>query len=271
MKRALIFALLLAASNAFAQQFPFSFWKNSASPTPTATATATATPTATATATATATSTPTATATATSTPTPTATATASPTPTATATATATATPTATPAVLTYVSDGDANGVFNWIGTRDGSTTWSDPQSGIRPLVVTASGVLGGSEEQVVALSDRVAGHFYTTNVANSYVVFDLGAGRALVLNAYTYRSRSGFNGDHPTAWKLEGSNNGTSWTLIDTQSVSFSSTDQWLTTPVAGQVTAYRYFKWTSTGLTTPNSNNYFVFGEAELYGTLYY
>lgn len=170
----------------------------------------------------------------------------------------------------YGTDGDANGVFYRIGTRDGTASWSNPQAGARPLVVTASGVLGGSEEQVVALSDRVAGHFYTTNVANSYVQFDLGVGRALVLDAYTYRSRTGFNGDHPTAWKIEGSNDGSSWTLIDTQTVSITTTDQWLTTAVAGQVTAYRYFRWTLTAPST-GSNNYFVLGEAELYGTLTY
>lgn len=174
--------------------------------------------------------------------------------------------------LVFSSDGDTNGVFYFIGTAGITASFTNPQSvGSAPLVVTASGVLGGTEEPVAALSDRTAGHFYTTNVASSWVKFDLGVGRSLVLTAYSYRSRTGFTGDFPTQWKLEGSNDDSTYTVIDgPRTVSITAQNQWLTTTIAGQTIGYRYFKWTQTAVNSA-STNYFVFGEAELYGSFSY
>jgi len=176
---------------------------------------------------------------------------------------------------TYSTDGDTNGVCYFIGTNYGAGGWTNPQSVTAAVLVTASGVLGGSEEQPIALTDRVASHVYTTNVANSWFKFDFGSyggtPRTLVVTAYTFRSRTGFTGDFPTQWKLEGSNDNSAWTVIDgPRSVSITSQNQWLTTSVAGQVTGYRYLKWTSTAAST-GSNNYFVSGEMEFYGTFVY
>jgi hypothetical protein len=176
---------------------------------------------------------------------------------------------------TYSSDGDSNGVCYFIGTNYSVGGWTNPQSVSLPVTVTASGILGGSEEQPIALTDRVASHVYTTNVANSWFKFDFGnyggTARTLVVTAYTFRSRTGFTGDFPTQWKLEGSNDNSSWTVIDgPRSVSITTQNQWLTTAVAGQVTGYRYLKWTSTAAST-GSNNYFVSGEMEFYGTFTY
>jgi hypothetical protein len=180
-----------------------------------------------------------------------------------------------PYEATYASDGDANGVIYYLGTQSRTASFANPQSfSVNPLAVTASGVLGGSEDPITALTDRNTGHFYTTNVANSWVKFDFGD-RKLLVKAYSYRSRTGFTGDFPTQWKLEGSSDNTNWTVIDgPQSVSITTQNQWLTTAVAGQQVAYRYLKWTQTaansspGGSNPNS---FVFGEAEFYGTFSY
>lgn len=174
--------------------------------------------------------------------------------------------------LTYVSDGDTNGVVYFLGTRyglDGSFT--NPQTR-GTLVMSASGQLGGSEELLIAVTDRTAGHFYTTNIPNSFITFDLGIA-SLILNGYSYRSRSGFAGDWPTAWVLEGSNDNASWVTIHALnpiSPAFSGTDQWLSTAVVGQTVAYRFIRWRQTAVNS-GANNYFVFGEAELYGTLLY
>jgi hypothetical protein len=152
------------------------------------------------------------------------------------------------AALAYSSDGDSNGLFHFLGTEQGAAAWANPQSlAVRPLIVTASGILGDPEDGVIALTDRAPGHFYTTDAPNSYVQFDLGVGRGLILNAYTYRSRSSFNGDHPTAWRMEGSHDGIGFTPLDARTVSITTTDEWLTTLVAGQAMPYRYFRWRST------------------------
>lgn len=176
---------------------------------------------------------------------------------------------------TYSSDGDTNGVCYFIGTNYGAVSWVNPQSVSLPVTVTASGILGGTEEQPIALTDRVPSHVYTTNVANSWFKFDFGSfdsvARTLVVTAYTFRSRTGFTGDFPTQWKLEGSNDNSAWTVIDgPRSVSITTQNQWLTTAVAGQVTGYRYLRWTSTAAST-GSNNYFVSGEMEFYGAFTY
>lgn len=174
--------------------------------------------------------------------------------------------------LTYASDGDTNGVVYFLGTRyglDGGFTNPQTRGTLRML---ASGVLGGSEEQLIAVTDRTAGHFYTLNTANSFVTFDLGIA-SLILNGYSYRSRTGFAGDWPTAWVLEGSNNNSSWTTIHSLnpvSPAFSATDQWFSQAVVGQTVAYRFIRWRQTASNSAGSN-YFVFGEAELYGTLLY
>jgi hypothetical protein len=167
----------------------------------------------------------------------------------------------------FSSDGDTNGVFNFIGTLGLTNPFFNPQNVTsNPLIATASGILG-TEEPISGLTDRAPGHVYVTNSGGNWIKFDLGVGRSLILTAYSYRSRTGFSGDFPTAWKLEASNDNVSWTLIDgPRSVSITTTNQWLTTAVTGQTIAYRYWRWTSTGGTT-----YFVFGETELYGTFKY
>jgi hypothetical protein len=179
-----------------------------------------------------------------------------------------------PYEATYSADGDANGVIYYIGTKERTLAFANPQSfAVNPLAVTASGVLGGSEDPITALTDRNTGHFYTTNVANSWVKFDFGD-RKLLVKAYSYRARTGFTGDFPTAWKLEGSNDDTNWTQIDSRSVSITAQNQWLTTAVSGQQVAYRYLKWTQTATNSSpggSNPNAFVFGEAEFYGTFRY
>lgn len=174
---------------------------------------------------------------------------------------------------TYASDGDSNGVIYFYGTQGLVTTFNNPQLLTPPMVVTASGVLGGTEDPLTALTDRAIGHFYTTNVANSWIKIDLGVGRSLVLNQYSVRSRSSFAGDWPLQWKLEGSNDDTTWTSVhvfNPVSPAYSGTDQWRSPAVAGQVTAYRYWKLTQTGANS-GGTNYLAIGEIELYGSLKY
>jgi hypothetical protein len=255
-----VFLLSCFPDSLSATPFPFSFWKSSVSPTPTPTATATATPTATATAT------PTATAIATPTPTPT------PSPTPTATATATATPTATPTASptttytgTWVSNGDANGIFYFAGQNwNTGGTWTNPHTAGR-INVTASSLLSGTVDLIV---DRATSDTYTTNAANSYYVFNLGANKSLALTDWTYRSRSGVTTSTPTAMSLEGSNDNSTWTAIDSHTLSVTSAGQWFHWSATSA--GYRYFRLKQTAVTS-SGDNYFTIGEFELYGTLTY
>lgn len=258
---------LLWAGSALAESatFPFSFWKNSASPTPTATATATATPTATATAT--------------STPTATATATATPTPTATATATATATPTATPAVLTYVSDGDANGVCYFIGTNFGASSWTNPFTAGRITVVRSSDGAGSATDLV----DHAANfNSASDNEVGAWFAIDLGnASRSLVVNKYSLQNRTA-TGEYIRNWKLQGSNNpgsnsisdlaAATWTDLDvhTADATINAGDAWGTFTLGSTPAAYRWFRIVQTGVNS-TGDNYLTIAEIEFYGTLNY
>lgn len=175
------------------------------------------------------------------------------------------------AVLTYVSNGDSNGVFYFIGTAYLSLAWTNPQSlGSNPVIATPSNTIASSDP-IAALTDRAASTVYMNPTVGSYYKFDLGAGRALIVNAYLHRTRNVFDGDHPTAWTIEGSNDNSNWTLIDTQSgMTITGLSTWTLKTVVGQTIGYRYLRWTQTALNS-SGNNYFTPGEMEFYGTLQY
>jgi hypothetical protein len=169
-------------------------------------------------------------------------------------------------VAAYIFDGDPNGVFNFAGQGfDPNGTWTNPKTAGR-IAITSSSLLSGTLD---AIADRASSDTYTTNSANSWYVFDLGSNQSLALKGWAYRSRSLVTSSTPTAMMLEGSNDNSTWTLIDTRSLSVASPDQWF---YFGQNpgASYRYFRLTQTALTS-SGDNYFTIGEFELYGTLTY
>jgi hypothetical protein len=169
--------------------------------------------------------------------------------------------------LTYASDGDANGVFYFFGQNfNAGGTWTNPNTAGRlPITVTAAMLNGGVDNLV----NRAAEDNYTTNVANSNFVFDLGSGRALSLTVWSYRARTATTSQTPTALSLEGSNDGSSWTAIDARSgISVTATGQWKT--FTSTSSAFRYFRLKQTALNN-GGDNFFTIAEFELYGTLTY
>lgn len=171
---------------------------------------------------------------------------------------------------TWTMNGDDQGVFYRIGTTFGTVAWTNPHTSGAIVVGESSygGVPSETVEQIVA--HDATSDVYTDNIPNSYFTFDLGVGRTLQVTDWTYQSRfPQATQSTPTAMDLEGSNNGVTWTPIDSRTgIAFTIAADWrhYTTTSA----AFRYFRLIQTAQTA-TSNDYFTIGEFELYGVLTY
>jgi hypothetical protein len=176
--------------------------------------------------------------------------------------------------LTYVSDGDTNGLFYWLGTNLGTVAWANPAGTVR-LSVLASTTEFGS---VNMLSDRAPSNFYSNNAANQWIAWALESGRTISVARYTIRNRS-FDTNHlPRNWVLEGTNsvttfdiagiNAATWTAIDTKvnDATLTATNQYYTIVPNGSNAPYRYIRLRQSG-TNSTGAGYFTVNELELYG----
>lgn len=175
-------------------------------------------------------------------------------------------PSSTTKTLTYVSDGDINGVFYYIGTSKGTETWSNPSS---KIIFTASSILNGRGPD--KLADRsiteITNDAHTNRENNAWFKVDLGLNR-LVINHYTLQARPGTD-QQPRSWKIEGSNDDITYVELDVQNNNpLLSNGSFYSKPISNQTESYKYYKLTQTGVNSVN-DTYFVLGEWELYGTL--
>ncbi|MCL6750063.1 hypothetical protein KBT16_03355 [Nostoc sp. CCCryo 231-06] len=165
--------------------------------------------------------------------------------------------------LSFVSNGDANGLFYYLGRQKNTTAWSNPHG--NGLTVSASAVDNGSVDQ---LCNRIGNDFWTPSVPNSWVSFYILSGK-LNCRHYSIKSRETHTDYYPRNWKLQGSNDNSNWVDLDTQSnnAGLSSPAQWLSLPVTATNDYYSYFRILNTGVS---SSNYYhlCLGEVELYGS---
>lgn len=164
---------------------------------------------------------------------------------------------------TYSSDGDSNGVFTGIGTLFGGQSWTNPATA-GYITITASNLASGS---LASLVNHDASDTFDNPMTNNWFTFDLGATRRLRVSKWSFRMRSS-GGNNPTAIDLQGSNDSTNWTTIDSQTGLTSTANTWNSFTVTGQTVKYRYFRLLRQG-TDDGGNNYFTAGEFELYGDL--
>lgn len=167
--------------------------------------------------------------------------------------------------LTYVSDGDANGLFYWMGTNYGGQAWVNPTS-TGKLTITSNGAAGDPES---ALVDRQGSNFYLQSSPSNYVIFTLERGKSLILNGYIISTRNVANA-YLRSWKWDGKSADGSWTTIDlqTNNNAMNAPSQSLYVPVPNQVLDYNSFRLTLTG-TDSSGGYYLCLGEVELYGIL--
>ena len=167
--------------------------------------------------------------------------------------------------LDFSTDGDTNGLFYYLGTSKGTTAWSNPSAN-NSIIVSASYSESGNP---ISLVDRQNSEWFSNNVANSWVGFQIQAGK-LKCNHYSIKTRANNPDYYPRNWILKASNDGINWTVLDTQTdnTALNSVSQWLSLPVISTM-SYSYFQLLQNGLDSSNSN-YFCLGEVELYGTYY-
>lgn len=170
----------------------------------------------------------------------------------------------TTATLTYSSDGDTNGVCYYVGTGLGATAWINPTlNGLTVVPIPP----GGGQPDPLCIVDRVPSSYSTNGTgAANYIQVDIGYGRSLILNHYSYRYRNDTNTYAPVAWVLAASNDTVTWTTVDTQSGLTPVISAWVSPAVSGQTTAYRFWRLTQTG----NNNSgalHLSIGELEFYG----
>ena len=165
--------------------------------------------------------------------------------------------------LTYISNGDTNGLFYYLGTNKNTVAWSNPSG--NKITIAASSIAAGS---VGILTDRAPSEFYTASNANSWVEFNIYPSQ-LKCSGYSLRNRS--NADHYLRnWQLQGSiDDGVTWSILDNQvnNTTLNTPSQWLYLPVTSSV-SYSKFRIYETGLNS--SNTYYIcLGEVELYGSV--
>jgi hypothetical protein len=167
--------------------------------------------------------------------------------------------------LTYSSDGDANGFVYWLGTNLGTTAFSNPVS----IASTLMGVQFSSSDlgSIFSLTDRIDSNWYSLDIPNQWVTWDLKPGHNISITKYTLRARN-FDTNHlPRNWVLEGTNsvsafdvsglNGATWTAIDTRvnDATIVATNQYYTLTPNGSAAAYRYLRLRQNGVNSNGAN----------------
>ena len=169
--------------------------------------------------------------------------------------------------LSFLSSGDTNGLFYYLGTEKLTVSFSSPSE--RGVTLTANGVAYGSPTAVVDRSD--GSFFFPPESQNgSWVVFHLTEG-ALKCNYYSIKTRVGYGGYYPRNWKFQGSTDGNTWIDLDIQNENqtLNSDGQWLSLPVSTNTSSYNYFRLITTGNDSSGAK-LLVLNEVELYGTYF-
>lgn len=116
-----------------------------------------------------------------------------------------------------------------------------------PNVVTVSSSFGLGYEGFRAFESPDLGSWDTAGNDTGWLTLDFGSGNAYVINQYKILSNGGARA--PKDFTLQGSNDGSSWTTLDTQTGQ-NLTGPQLTYNIAN-TTAYRYYKLDVTAVFT--------------------
>eukprot|EP00729_Bicosta_minor_P032573 gene32573-biopygen8576 len=168
---------------------------------------------------------------------------------------------------------DGNGVLHWIGTGCGTTEYANPHGKPGGVVAKMSTVCNGSTPSRFVEHAPLNEINYTQDTANSWMSVDLGAGRHLAPDYYCLRHGMGVGGYRLIHWRLEGSNDDSTWTLLKTHANDRAlpahqySTASWPIEATADGA-SYRHFRIFQTGKDSEDVDGICCAG-IELYGLL--
>ena len=155
----------------------------------------------------------------------------------------------------------------YLGTKSHSTTYANPHMSGDVKASRSSDGDGKAEDFV----GRENVDCYTMSVANSWMMVDLGFGRALQVDHYCLRH--GFDGGSYVLrnWNLEGSNDNIDWTVLrehndDTSLAQEAYSESHWDVNSAASNSPYRFFRILQTGPNSSGDNNLMCCG-IELYG----
>jgi hypothetical protein len=176
-------------------------------------------------------------------------------------------------VLTYASNGDTNGLLYYAGKNYTSGgTWTNPSTagyiGVggynssNTLVTAGAGAVDRSATDDTGVN---------TNAAGNYWLVTLPSGKAINPNGIWIRGRPAASGtaSNIASYKIQGSNDGSTWTdIITISGLTYSSADDYKYNSFTAPGIYYRYIRllWQSN---VTNANSFFFLTDLELYGTL--
>lgn len=174
-------------------------------------------------------------------------------------------------VLAYEADFDQNGFIYWLGTNSGTQPFQNPvAAGAIQLTTTGSGVtniLG-----LFSYSESADCHWHDNGS------FTLHLGQYSLSPTHYCLRAAGSNAIHangaPLNWKLEGSVDGNTWSLLYTHANDTAiprvrgGTASWQLNQHSPEL-QFNSIRLTQTGPTQYSSPDYFIFGGFEIYGTV--
>jgi hypothetical protein len=173
-------------------------------------------------------------------------------------------------LLPYQSDGDANGVFTFVGKNYlPGGTWTNPATASRLTIQQTSSSFDAAS-RLVNHDSNTSG---TGNVSPSDWTFIFESGKSLLVSQYSVQAPSPTNTSTPTGWQLQVSNDGTTWTTIDTVVTGWngSTNGAWITRSANTSGVPYRYWRLHMHLPNFANANSFFILSEVEFYGTFFY
>lgn len=162
--------------------------------------------------------------------------------------------------LLYISDGDCNGVFYYLGTSFGQHPWMNPVL-TKKLVVSASSPPSRFTYSKALVSRNYQGTSFAGpcidgGQMSAWWKVDLGKDQQLLCNYYTVRQDS--SSSFMRHWSLEGSMDGQRWTQLRTHhnDQTLSHGGQYASWPVFGAnaLLPFRFFRVVLLGPTTSAS-----------------
>jgi regulation of enolase protein 1 (concanavalin A-like superfamily) len=151
-----------------------------------------------------------------------------------------------------------NAVGESVNSLEDSVTWSPPAVNA-PLngTATASANSSSSTEGAAKAFDRGGGKWYSggNSGTTGWLQYDLGAGAGWAVKSYGLTSGNDVPGRDPKDWQFQGSNDGTNWTTLDTQTgQQFTRRNQTKTYDISN-TTAYRFYRLSISAIADPAAN----------------
>lgn len=177
-------------------------------------------------------------------------------------------------VATLLHDADEyDGIINWMGTNGETTTFQNPghPSTVRDeeFTIIYSSEFSATYLRYYACDQINSGYEYLSQSApGQWWGIQFAANRAFVVTHYAIQGH-GNTSLHLRHWKLQGSQDGSAWTDLDTQTNNTTINNlTWFSQSIVDN-TLWKYLRILHTGLNSGNANHLAI-GEIEFWGKYY-